>query len=249
MSGCATAVGAPIIADAANPGPIAAKSEVMVRDFVGRIARLFSTVGERQCSRRTCVLPGPLAVVNQRRSPFDRRGISGNCPTARRFENFRRSSVRHGRLNSATRATGRGRHAACARGLGLGQGGGMACFRPPPVSEVRLPSPPERRPRYVPIALGCNAFGWIAPDCVRCRRMQQPGEHAASGAGECGRMRIMDEQRGRYSELSAPERDRRIAFLRGRGWTYKKIGARWACQRAACGGRATASATAASGRA
>ena len=35
------AVGAPIIADTANPAAIAAKSEVMVRDLDGRIARLF----------------------------------------------------------------------------------------------------------------------------------------------------------------------------------------------------------------
>ena len=42
------AVGAPIIADTADPAAIAAKSEVMVRDLDGRIARLFSTVRERQ---------------------------------------------------------------------------------------------------------------------------------------------------------------------------------------------------------
>jgi hypothetical protein len=41
------AVGAPIIADTANPAAIAAKSEVMVRDLDARIARLFSTVRER----------------------------------------------------------------------------------------------------------------------------------------------------------------------------------------------------------
>jgi hypothetical protein len=39
-----------MIADTAIPAPTAAKSEVMVRDFVGRIARLFSTVEERQRS-------------------------------------------------------------------------------------------------------------------------------------------------------------------------------------------------------
>jgi hypothetical protein len=37
-------MGAPIIADTANPVPTAAKSEVMGRDLVGRIGRLISTV-------------------------------------------------------------------------------------------------------------------------------------------------------------------------------------------------------------
>jgi len=39
--GSATAVGAPIIADTVNPAPTAAKSAVMVRGLVARIARLF----------------------------------------------------------------------------------------------------------------------------------------------------------------------------------------------------------------
>jgi hypothetical protein len=38
----ATAAGAPILAATANPVPTGAKSEVMVRDFVGRVACLFS---------------------------------------------------------------------------------------------------------------------------------------------------------------------------------------------------------------
>ena len=49
-SGWATATGAPITADAANPAPAAAKSEVMIRDLVARIARLFSTARDRQGS-------------------------------------------------------------------------------------------------------------------------------------------------------------------------------------------------------
>jgi hypothetical protein len=40
-------MGAQIIADTANPVPTASKSEVMVRDLVGRIGRLFSTVEKR----------------------------------------------------------------------------------------------------------------------------------------------------------------------------------------------------------
>jgi hypothetical protein len=40
----ATAMGSPIIADTGNAAPAAAESEVMVRDLVGRIARLFPPV-------------------------------------------------------------------------------------------------------------------------------------------------------------------------------------------------------------
>jgi hypothetical protein len=47
----ATATGAPIIADTAKPAPAAAKSEVMGRDLVGRIGRLFSTVEKRHFAR------------------------------------------------------------------------------------------------------------------------------------------------------------------------------------------------------
>jgi hypothetical protein len=46
-----------MIADTANPAPTA-KSEVMVRDFVGRIARLFPTVGVRENNIQTCLLTG-----------------------------------------------------------------------------------------------------------------------------------------------------------------------------------------------
>jgi hypothetical protein len=42
------AVGAPIIADTANPAPTAANSEVMVRDLVARIARLVPTDRESE---------------------------------------------------------------------------------------------------------------------------------------------------------------------------------------------------------
>jgi hypothetical protein len=43
VAGSAPAAGAPIMADTANAAPAAAKNEV-VRDFVARIARLFSVV-------------------------------------------------------------------------------------------------------------------------------------------------------------------------------------------------------------
>jgi hypothetical protein len=43
VSGSAPALGAPMMADTANAAPAAAKYE-MVRDFVARIARLFSVV-------------------------------------------------------------------------------------------------------------------------------------------------------------------------------------------------------------
>jgi hypothetical protein len=56
--GWAWAVGAPIIADTVKPAPATAKSAVMVRGLVARIARLFLLVEGRQSSSETCVLTG-----------------------------------------------------------------------------------------------------------------------------------------------------------------------------------------------
>ena len=101
----------------------------------------------------------------------------------------------------------------------------MAYFRPPPVSRYPsdAPSPPVQAPAQ---NADCSVIQRMRADCAcsDAGGCSSPVSTLLPVLGKCGRMRIMDEQRGRYYELSAPERDRRIAFLRGRGWTYKKIG-------------------------